>query len=55
MTKGLNKIEKKLFKIEHGILVGMFEEAMNGYADALGVSRNLVWKLLFEELNSAKK
>ena len=55
MTRGLTKIQKRLFKVEHDILVGMFEEAMNGYADALGVSRKLVWKLLFEELNSAKK
>jgi hypothetical protein len=56
MTK-LNRIEKRLMKVKHPVLVGMFEEAFEELMTALKFSprdKQMGWKFLFEELRKKK-
>jgi hypothetical protein len=49
----LNRIEKRLMKVKHPVLVGMFEEASERLMDALKFTpeqKENYWKFLFEEL-----
>jgi hypothetical protein len=53
----LNRIEKRLMKVKHPVLVGMFEEASERLMDALKFTpeqKERYWKYLFEELGKKK-
>jgi hypothetical protein len=52
MTK-LNRIEKRLMKVKHPVLVGMYEMLSDYYMEAekfTPAQKKLYWKFLFEEL-----
>jgi hypothetical protein len=46
----MNKLEKRLLKIKHEMLIGMFEELLDSYSDLIGVNRKVARDMLIEEL-----